>query len=185
MEKKYDLYQSQNLRYELPVFNKNEYPNIKWKTRMMRKSTYPGKHIAVKIVVANHIHKTVVNRLALKTWKSIYNNPRFRSNVHRGVHWQRLLQWNLLERSVENDENKFEIISDFIDEVIDSDYVNQQLLKDSQEKEAQEQLQQHQQQEEAKFIQQAIKIKLEPNTTSTSNNSNKDDEDLISTITID
>ena len=50
---------------------------------------------------------------------------------------------------------KFEIISDFIDEVIDSDYVNQQLLKDSQEKEALEQLQQHQQQEAVKFIQQA------------------------------
>jgi hypothetical protein len=122
--------------------------------------------------------------MARKAWKTVYNNPKFKSNVLRGVHWQRLLQWNLLERSVEHDENKFEIISDFIDEVIDSDYVNQQLLKDSQEKEAQEQLQQQQQQEAAKFIQQAIKIKLEPNTTSTPTTS-KDDEDLITTITID
>ncbi len=70
-------------------------------------------------------------------------------------------------------------------EVIDSDYVNQQLLKDSQEKEALEQLQQHQQQEAVKLIQQAIKIKLEPNTTSTSTNSNNDDEDSIETITVD
>jgi hypothetical protein len=55
MKKKYDLYQSQNLRYELPVFNKDEHPTIKWKTKMMRKFTYPGKHIAVKIIVATHI----------------------------------------------------------------------------------------------------------------------------------
>ena len=185
MKRKYDLYQSQNLRYELPIFNKDEHPTIKWKTKMMRKFTYPGRHIAVKIVVATHIHKIVINQIARDTWKAVYNNPKFKSNVLRGVHWQRLLQWNLLERSVENDENKFEIISEFIDEVIESDYVNQQLLKDSQEKEAQEQLQQHQQQEAAKFIQQAIKIKLEPNTTSTSNTSNNDDEDLITTITID
>ncbi len=33
MKKKYDLYQSQDLRYELPVFNKDEHPTIKWKTK--------------------------------------------------------------------------------------------------------------------------------------------------------
>jgi hypothetical protein len=86
---------------------------------------------------------------------------------------------------VEHDENKFEIISDFIDEVIDSEFVNQQLLKDSQEKEAQEQLQQQNQQKAAKFIQQAIKIKLEPTTTSTSYTDNNDEEESMTTITID
>ena len=184
MEQKYDLYQTQNLRYELPIFNIKEHPTIKWKTRIMRKSTYPGKNIAVRIVAAKHLLNKTITQMARKAWETVYNNPKFKSNVLRGVHWQRLLQWNLLEKSVEHDENKFEIISDFIDEVIDSDYVNQQLLKDSQEKEAQEQLQQHQQQEAAKFIQQAIKIKLEPNITSTPTTSN-DDEDLITTITID
>ena len=182
--KKYDLYQTQSLRYELPIFNIKEHPTIKWKTRIMRKSTYPGKHIAVRIVAAKHLLNKTIKQMARKAWKTVYTNPKFKSNVLRGVHWQRLLQWNLLERSVENDENKFEIISDFIDEVIDSDYVNQQLFKDSQEKEAQEQLQQQKQQEAAKFIQQAIKIKLEPNTTSTPTTSN-DDEDLITPITID
>ncbi len=86
---------------------------------------------------------------------------------------------------MEHDENKFEIISDFIDEVIDSEFVNQQLLKDSQEKEAQEQLQQQNQQKAAKFIQQAIKIKLEPTTTSTSYTDNNDEEESMTTITID
>jgi hypothetical protein len=185
MKRKYDLYQTQNLRYELPIFNIKDHPTIKWKTRIMRKSTYPGKHIAIRIVAAKHLLNKTIKQMARKAWKTVYNNPKFKSNVLRGVHWQRLLQWNLLERSVEHDENKFEIISDFIDEIIDSDYVNQQLLKDSQEKEAQEQLQQQQQQEAVKFIQQAIKIKLEPNTTSTSNTSNNDDEDSITTITID
>ena len=185
MEQKYDLYQTQNLRYELPIFDIKEHPTIKWKTRIMRKSTYPGKHIAIRIVAAKHLLNKTITQMARKAWETVYNNPKFKSNVLRGVHWQRLLQWNLLERSVENDENKFEIISDFIDEVIDSDYVNQQLLKDSQEKEAQEQLQQHQQQEAAKFIQQAIKIKLEPKETLTPSTSNNDDEDLITTITID
>ncbi len=184
MKKKYDLYQSQNLRYELPVFNKTEYPNIKWKTRMMRKSTYPGKHIAVKIVVATHILKTTIRKLAQETWKTIYNNPRFRSNVHRGVHWQRILQWQLLELSVDTEENKDEIMDDYIDEFINSDDEYQQQIKESYEKEAQEKFQ-HQQQEAEKFIQQAIKIKLEPNTTSTSTTSNNDDEDSIATFTID
>ncbi len=183
MKRKYNLYQSQNLRYELPVFNKNEYPNIKWKTRMMRKSTYPGKHIAVKIVVATHIHKTVINQLAQETWKSIYNNPRFRSNVHRGVHWQRILQWQLLEMSTDTEENKEEIMDDYIDEFINSNDNLQQQIKESYEKEAQEKFQ-HQQQQAAKFIHQAIKIKLEPNTTSTPTTSN-DDEDSIITITLD
>ena len=184
MKKKYDLYQSQNLRYELPVFNKNEHPNIKWRTKMMRKSTYPGKHIAVKIVVATHIHKTTINQLAQETWKTIYNNPRFKSNVHRGVHWQRILQWQLLELSVDTEVNKDEIMDDYIDEFINSDDEYQQQIKESYEKEAQEKFQ-HQQQEAAKFIQQAIKIKLEPKTTSTSTTYNNDDEDSIATITID
>jgi hypothetical protein len=182
--KKYDLYQTQNLRYELPIFNIKEHPTIKWKTRIMRKSTYPGKHIAIRIVAAKHLLNKTIKQMARKAWRTVYNNPKFKSNVLRGVHWQRLLQWNLLERSVEHDANKFEIISNFIDEVIDSEYVNQQLLKDSQEKETQEQLQ-HQQQAAVKVIQQAIKIKLEPDTTTTSNNSNNDDEDSITTITID
>ena len=57
---------------------------------------------------------------------------------------------------------------------------------ESYEKEAQEKVQQQQQQQEAvKLIQQAIKIKLEPNTTSTPDISNNDDEDSIATITID
>jgi hypothetical protein len=184
MKKKYDLYQSQNLRYELPVFNKNEHPNIKWKTKMMRKFTYPGKHIAVKIVVATHIHKTIINQLVQETWKTIYNNPGFRSNVHRGVHWQRILQWQLLELSVDTEENKDEIMDDYINEFINSDDEYQQQIMESYEKEAQEQFQ-IQQQEAVKFIQQAIKIKLEPNTTSTSTTSNNDDEDSITTITID
>ena len=183
--KKYDLYQTQNLRYELPIFNIKEHPTIKWKTRIMRKSTYPGKHIAIRIVAARHLLNKTIKQMARTAWRTVYNNPKFKSNVLRGVHWQRLLQWNLLERSVEHKANKFEIISDFIDEVIDSEFVNQQLLKDSQEKEAQEQLQQQNQQKAAKFIKQAIKIKLEPNTKSTSNNSNKDDEDSIETITVD
>ena len=150
---------------------------------MMRKFTYPGKHIAVKIIVATHIHKTIINQLAKDTWKAIYNNPRFRSNVHRGVHWQRILQWQLLELSVDTEENKDEIMDDYIDEFINSDDEYQQQIMESYEKEAQEKFQ-HQQQEAAKFIQQAIKIKLEPNTTSTPTTSN-DDEDLITTITID
>jgi hypothetical protein len=183
MKKKYDLYQSQNLRYELTLFDKNEHPNIKWKTKMMRKFTYPGKHIAVKIVVPTHIHKTIINQRAKDTWKAIYNNPRFRSNVHRGVHWQRILQWQLLELSVDTEENKDEIMDDYIDEFINSDDEYQQQIMESYEKEAQEELQ-NQQQEAVKFIQQAIKIKLEPNTTSTPTTSN-DDEDLITTITID
>jgi hypothetical protein len=185
MKRKYDLYQSQNLRYEFPVFNKNEHPNIKWKTRMMQKSTYPGKHIAVRIVVATHILKTTIKQLAQETWKTIYKNPRFRSNVHRGVHWQRILQWHLLEISVETEENKDEIMDDYIDEFINSDYENQQQVIESHEKEAQEQLHQQQQQKAAKFIEQAIKVKLEPNTTSSSTTSNNDDEDSIKTITID
>jgi hypothetical protein len=180
----YDLYQTQNLRYELPIFNIKEHPTIKWKTRIMRKSTYPGKHIAVRIVAAKHLLNKTIKQMAREAWRTVYKNPKFKSNVLRGVHWQRLLQWNLLKRSVEADENKIEIISYFIDEIIDSEYVNQQLLKDSQEKEAQEQLQQQQQQRAAKFIQQAIKIKLEPNTL-TSTTSNNDDEDSIATITID
>jgi hypothetical protein len=184
MKKKYDLYQSQNLRYELPVFNKNEHPNIKWRTKMMRKSTYPGKHIAVKIVVATHIHKTTINQLAQETWKTIYNNPRFKSNVHRGVHWQRILQWQLLELSVDTEENKDEIMDDYIDEFINSDDEYQKQIMESYEKEDQEKSQ-HQQQETVQLIQQAIKIKLEPNTTLTSNIANNDDEDSIETITID
>jgi hypothetical protein len=184
MKKKYDLYQSQSLRYELPVFNKNEHPNIKWKTKMMRKFTYPGRHIAVKIVVATHIHKTIINQLAKETWKTIYKNPRFRSNVHRGVHWQRILQWQLLELSVDTEENKDEIMDDYIDEFINSDDEYQQQIMESYEKESQEKLQ-HQQQEAVKLIQQAIKIKLEPNTTSTLKTANNDDEDSITTITID
>jgi hypothetical protein len=173
--KKYNLYQTQNLRYKLPIFNIKEHPTIKWKTRIMRKSTYPGKHIAVRIVAAKHLLNKTIKQMAREAWRTIYKNPKFKSNVLRGVHWQRILQWNLLERLVEANENKFEIISDFIDNIIDSEYVNQQLLKDSQEKEAQEQLQ-HQQQEAVKLIQQAIKIKLEPTTTSTSETSNNDDE---------
>jgi hypothetical protein len=184
MKTKYDLYQSQNLRYELPVFNKNEHPNIKWKTRMIRKSTYPGKHIAVKVVVATHILTTTIRQLAQETWKTIYNNPRFRSNVHRGVHWQRILQWQLLELSVDTEENKDEIMDDYIDEFINSDDEYQQQIMESYEKEAQEKLQ-HQQQEAAKLIQQAIKIKLEPNTTLTANHSNNNDKDLIEMITLD
>ncbi len=150
----------------------------------MRKFTYPGKHIAVKIVVATHIHKTIINQLAKDTWKAIYKNPRFRSNVHRGVHWQRILQWQLLELSVDTEENKDEIMDDYIDEFINSDDEYQQQIMKSYEKEAQEKFQ-NQQQEAIKLIQKAIKIKLEPNTTSTSNNSNNDDEDSIATITID
>jgi hypothetical protein len=184
MKKKYDLFQSQNLRYELPVFNKNEHPNIKWRTKMMRKSTYPGKHIAVKIVVATHIHKTTINQLAQETWKTIYKNPRFRSNVHRGVHWQRILQWQLLELSVDTEENKDEIMDDYIDEFINSDDEYQKQIMESYETEDQEKSQ-HQQQETIQLIQHAIKIKLEPNTTSMSNIANNDDEDLIETITID
>jgi hypothetical protein len=83
---------------------------------------------------------------------------------------------------VDTEENKCEIMDDYLDEFINSDDEYQQQIMESYEKEAQEQLQ-HQQQEEAiKLIQQAIKIKLEPNTASTSNN---DDEDSIATITID
>jgi hypothetical protein len=158
----YDLYQTQNLRYELPIFNIKEHPNIKWKTRMMRKSTYPGKHIAVRIVAAKHLLNKTIKQMAQGTWRTIYNHPKFKSNVLRGYHWQRLLQWNLLEKSLEAEENKLEIISDFINEYIKSEYDNQ--IEESDEKEAQEQLQQ---QKAATFIQQAIKIKLEPNTTVT------------------
>ncbi len=105
MEQKYDLYQTQNLRYELPIFNIKEHPTIKWKTRIMRKSTYPGKHIAIRIVAAKHLLNKTITQMARKAWETVYNNPKFKSNVLRGVHWQRLLQWNLLERSVENDAN--------------------------------------------------------------------------------
>jgi hypothetical protein len=83
---------------------------------------------------------------------------------------------------VDTEENKCEIMDDYLDEFINSDDEYQQQIMESYEKEAQEKLQ-HQQQEEAiKLIQQAIKIKLEPITASTSNN---DDEDSIATITID
>jgi hypothetical protein len=174
---KYDLYQTQNLRYELPLFNIKDHPTIKWKTRIMQKSTYPGKHIAVRIVAAKHLLNKTIKQMAQGTWRTIYNHPKFKSNVQRGVHWQRLLQLNLLERSLEAEENKLEIISDFIDEVIDSEYEQQQ------NKEDHEQFQQ--QQKGATFIQQASKIKLEPNTTLTTNQSNNDDEDLIEMITID
>ena len=66
-----------------------------------------------------------------------------------------------------------------------SDDEYQQQIMESYEKEAQEKFQHQQQEEAVKFIHQAIKIKLEPNTTSTSNTANKDDEDSITTITID
>ncbi len=149
----------------------------------MRKSTYPGKHITVRIVAAKHLLNKTINQMARETWRTIYKNPEFKSNVLRGVHWQRILQWNLLERSVEAEENKFEIISNFIDEIINSKYDNQQQIKDSSEREAQAQL--LQQQKAATFIQQAIKIKMEPSPTLTENTSNNNDEDSIDTITID
>jgi hypothetical protein len=149
---------------------------------MMQKSTYPGKHIAVRIVAAKHLLNKTIKQMAQGTWRTIYNQPKFKSNVLRGYHWQRLLQWNLLEKSLEAEENKLEIISDFIDEHFESKYNNQ--IEESDEKEAQEQLQQRQQ-KAATFIQHAIKIKLEPNTTVTKTTSNNDDEDSIATITID
>jgi hypothetical protein len=85
---------------------------------------------------------------------------------------------------VDTEENKDEIMDDYIDEFINSDDEYQQQIMESYEKEAQDKIQ-HQHQERAKFIQQAIKIKLEPNTTSTPTTSNNDDEDSITTITID
>jgi hypothetical protein len=182
--KKYNLYQTQNLRYELPLVDIKEHPTIKWNTKIMRKSTYPGKHIAIKIVAAKHLPSKTIRQMARGTWKTIYRQPKFKSNVQRGVHWQRLLQWNLLERSLEDDENKLDIIGDYIEKIIEPAYKNQQQIKDFNEKQNHEQP--HQQQSQAAtFIQQAIKIKLEPNITSTSNIANNDDEDLIETITID
>jgi hypothetical protein len=122
--------------------------------------------------------------MALKTWKTIYKNPQFRSNVQRGVQWQRNLQLCLLERAVEADDNKFEIISDYIDSQMEQDFhekLKEQKLKEAKEskKKAKEQKQQ-----KIEFIQQAIKIKMEPNTTLTEPVSNVD-EDEIETITID
>ncbi len=132
----------------------------------------------------NSSHNTHPQSNHQTTGSKNLENPQFRSNVHRGVHWQRILQWYLLEISVETEENKDEILDDYIDEFINSDYENQQQVIESYEREAQEQLQQ-QQQKAAKFTQQAIKIKLEPNTTLTPTTSNNDDEDSIATITID
>jgi hypothetical protein len=81
MKTKYDLYQSQNLRYELPIFNVRDHPNIQWKTRIMRRLTYPGKHIAIRIVASKETPNSTIKQMALKTWKNIYKNPQFRSNV--------------------------------------------------------------------------------------------------------
>jgi hypothetical protein len=66
---------------------------------------------------------------------------------------------------VDTEENKDEIMDNYIDEFINSDDEYQQQIMESYEKEAQEKV---------KFIQQAIKIKLEPNTTSTPTTSNND-----------
>ncbi len=66
---------------------------------------------------------------------------------------------------MDTEENKDEIMDNYIDEFINSDDEYQQQIMESYEKEAQEKV---------KFIQQAIKIKLEPNTTSTPTTSNND-----------
>ncbi len=83
---------------------------------------------------------------------------------------------------MEDDDNKLDIIGNYIEKVIEPAYEDQQQMEHFNDTENHEQP--HQQQSQAAtFIQQAIKIKLEP--TLTQITSDTDDEDLIETITID
>jgi hypothetical protein len=145
----------------------------------MKKITYKRKYIMIRVMASSTTKDSLVTQEALKTWNYIYRQKAFKSNVQRGVHWQTILQHYLLKHAFDEKQEE--------EKRLQTETEEKQKMEEHQkkiEKEKQKTIDQIKQQE-INFIQNAIKIKLEPNTTLTEITSNKNDEDSIETIMID
>jgi len=122
---------------------------------------------------------SLITQEALKTWNYIYRQKAFKSNVQRGVHWQTILQNYLLKHAFNEKQEE--------ENCLQKEKEENRKMGEHQKKtnhtEQQKKVEQIKQQK-IDFIQQTIKIKLEPNTTLTEITTN-DDEDSIEMITID